>query len=258
MDDGGPRRKRQRGGTEADVLPPAPLRLVAADGSVVQAGRRAVFSCCKAMPCEQGGSGADALPGVSLPDWPADTVATLADFCQRWLNVCGREASLAIAWRKALRPRLDDAALFRLLRAARELEAAPLLRLCCADLAGDLRGLESAAIRARFGLRADLSDAQAEAARAEPHSTRPGEGAGSGRRAEASEAGLGGVETVEEVLAHLLRADGEDALREAKGASRAWCEASRRVLADERERRARAAALGLGVSLDELVGGGAT
>jgi hypothetical protein len=116
-------------------LPPQQIAFVAGDGSVHHALRAVVARQCAAVDnALAAGTGQAAF---RLPSGiPASAVATALSFCQRVHNVAGREASIAIAWRKSFLPILgDDANLAALAWAARSLDARPLRQLACKAVA---------------------------------------------------------------------------------------------------------------------------
>ncbi len=256
-----------------DASPPPAcglLRLVGDDGCHVDVSSRALVANCSALPQPAADHASSALPPhVALPGYPASMLGTLADFCQRVSNVGGRDASVNLAWRKSIRPQLDDDdGLCALLLLARRVGATRLRALCAAELAVEVvRAARNgvAALRARFDVEADLDEAQAAEVEADDSASDEAVAAGAPTAMPDAARGGGcalerrlGCDGLEEVLGHVLDTEhdsggGADALSRAEGCCVAWRAAVRRVLA----RRRKAEALGLGVSLAEMMAVGA-
>ena len=87
----------------------------------MEAPREAVLSLCSAVAeLEELPSTSKGPHRLSRIELPASVriIRILVDFCERYRNVGGRAASVELAWRKSVRPRLADssdcAALWRL------------------------------------------------------------------------------------------------------------------------------------------------
>jgi hypothetical protein len=137
------------------ALPPSPLILVPCDGLPIEAPRNPVLALCKSLPPE------DVDGRTHLQEERHRNLALVVEFCQRFCNVNGRPASVALAWRKAIRPQLrgeghGDEADFRgmwaLVGIARRLGCAPLSDVCCATLAAEeLCGSDATAVQRKPG-----------------------------------------------------------------------------------------------------------
>ena len=125
----------------------APLLLAPQDAPSppIEAPRRTLEALCRGLPSD---AMADADGVLRVPLDRASTTL-LTDFCQRYCNVNGREASVELAWRKAVRPQLTGTgSMCRLYEAARHMGCAPLEHLCCDALSIEhLHGRDAHALR---------------------------------------------------------------------------------------------------------------